>query len=419
MSELISLVPPEGLKILLTLFLCFLIGLDREEHKSAVGYSFGGVRTFPLFGLMGYALALLSGPQLLPLTVGLAVVGAFMALSFWHKLQTQPNTGVTTEASALITYLVGALVQREHDWVAVTIVVASMLLLQLKSTLEGLTKRYAADEILPFTKFLLLAAVILPAVPNREFSVFLINPYKTWLVVVAVSAVSYGSYILQKVLKGRGGILASALLGGAYSSTVTTVALAKTAREAQRPNLFSGSILMASGVMYLRLAALLAFFNRELLFLLGPSFGALGATAIVAGALWARRPDEGGTAPVEEATPKNPLELDAAFIFAFLFVTIMIVTHLAVSYLGRAGVFGLAALMGLTDVDPFIIGMTQTAGHATPLTMAAGAIAIAAASNNALKGVYARVFADPRTGRTSLLFLLGLAALGLLPLLLL
>jgi uncharacterized membrane protein (DUF4010 family) len=419
MSELIALVPPEGLKISLTLFLCFLIGLDREEHKSAVGYSFGGVRTFPMFGLMGYALSLLSGGQLLPLTVGLGVVGGFMMLSFWHKLQTQPNTGVTTEASALITYLVGALVERDHAWVAVTLVVVSMLLLQLKTTLEGLSKRYAAEEILPFTKFLLLAAVILPAVPNREFSVFLINPYKTWLVVVAVSAVSYGSYILQKVLKGRGGVQASALLGGAYSSTVTTVTLAKMARGANRPNLFSGSILMASGVMYLRLIVLIGFFNRQLMLLLGPSFGVLGLAALVVGGLWSRRPDAEGTVAAETAGPKNPLELDAAFLFAFLFVAIIVVTHLAVAYLGRAGVYGLAAVMGLTDVDPFIIGMTQTAGNATPLALAAGAIAVAAASNNALKGAYARGFADAETGRTSMIFLLGLAALGLLPLLLL
>ena len=45
--ELYQRLPPEALKILLVLFLSFLIGLEREEHKVAVGsYSFGGVRTF-------------------------------------------------------------------------------------------------------------------------------------------------------------------------------------------------------------------------------------------------------------------------------------------------------------------------------------------------------------------------------------
>jgi hypothetical protein len=88
-DKLLQLLPPEGLKILLTLFLCFLIGLEREEHRAAgQRYSFGGVRTFPLIGLTGYALALLSGTQLVPLTFGFGVVGAFLWLSYRHKQET-------------------------------------------------------------------------------------------------------------------------------------------------------------------------------------------------------------------------------------------------------------------------------------------------------------------------------------------
>jgi len=417
MSQFIALVPPEGLKILLALFLCFLIGLEREEHKSDAPYSFGGVRTFPMLGLMGYALALLSGPRFLLLSAGLAVVGGLMALSFWHKLQTRPSAGLTTEVSALITYLVGALVQRGYDWVAVTLVVLSMLLLQLKTALESLSRRFAGDEILAFTKFLLLSAVILPAVPDRDFTAFAINPYKTWLVVVAVSAVSYGSYLLQKMLKDRGGVLAAAVLGGAYSSTVTTVTLAKRSRESQSPHLFTGGILMASGVMYLRLIVLLGLFNRGLMAALAPSFAALGLAALAAGALWARRPEKKGAAKSGSILSKNPLELDAAFLFAGVFVAVLVITHLAVAYLGHAGIYGVAGLMGVTDVDPFILGMTQTVGVSTPLALAAGAIVVAAASNNAIKGAYAYVFADRRTGVASLIFLLALAAAGLLPLL--
>ena len=85
--ELYQRLPPEALKIILVLFLSFLIGLEREGHKSATGsYSFGGVRTFPLIGLIGYSLALLSGTQLLPLTIGFLVIAAFLLLSYWHKL---------------------------------------------------------------------------------------------------------------------------------------------------------------------------------------------------------------------------------------------------------------------------------------------------------------------------------------------
>ena len=97
--------------------------------------------------------------------------------------------------SALATYLVGALIYYEHFWIATTLSVASLLLLELKTVLEKFATKAAPQEILTFAKFLLLTAVILPALPNQQFGRFHINPFKTWLVVVAVSAISYGSYI--------------------------------------------------------------------------------------------------------------------------------------------------------------------------------------------------------------------------------
>jgi uncharacterized membrane protein (DUF4010 family) len=415
--QLYQWIPPEGVKIVLVLFLSFLVGLEREEHKAAIEhYSFGGVRTFPLIGLLGYSLALLSGPQLLPLTLGLAVVGAFLLLSYRHKLATDETAGVTTEMSGLTTYVVGALVYHEQFWIATTLSVASMLLLELKAALESLTKRIASDEILTFTKFLILTAVILPVLPNQEFGPFQINPFKTWLVVVAVSTVSYGSYVLQRVTKDQGGVVLTAILGGAYSSTVTTVALARRAAREQHCHLFAGGTLIASGMMYLRLIILVGLFNRDLMVRLVLPFAALAGVAAVAGWLWTRVPDPDSGAVKRQYEPKNPLELRAAFLFALLFVAMLVATRLAAVYLGKSGVYSLAAIMGVADVDPFLMGMTQSAGTVTPFSVAASGILIAAASNNAAKGLYAYLLADRRTGVQSLCLLVALAALGLTPL---
>ena len=106
----------------------------------------------------------------------------------------------------------------------------------------------------------------------------------------------------------------------------------------------------------------------------------------------------------------------AAFLFALLFLAMVVATQLAVTYLGRAGVNILAAVMGVTDVDPFIMGMTQAAGSLTPLKVAAAAVLIAAASNNLMKGIYAYSLADRKTGIQGLALLTTLAALGLVPL---
>ena len=283
---------PEGAKILLVLFLSFLIGLEREEHRAgSEGYSFGGVRTFPLIGLIGYSVALLSAGQIMPVILGFAVVAAFLLVSYRHKLAGSGLAGMTSEMSALTTYLVGALVHREQLWIATTLAIASMLLLELKDALEGLSKRIAPQETLTFTKFLLLTAVVLPVLPNQAFGPFAINPYKSWLVVVAVSSVSYGSYLIQKLTKGQGGVILAAVLGGAYSSTVTTVVLAKRAARENRPHLFSGGTLMASGVMYLRLAGLVTLFNPALMKTLGLPFLSLAAAGMLVGWIWTRVPD--------------------------------------------------------------------------------------------------------------------------------
>jgi uncharacterized membrane protein (DUF4010 family) len=415
--ELYHDLPPEAVKIVLVLFLSFLIGLEREEQKSAGGsYLFGGVRTFPLIGLIGYSLALVSGTQLVPLTIGFLVVAGFLMLSYWHKLTQSATAGATTEISGLATFLVGALVCYGHFWIATTLGVASLLLLDLKTALEKLASRIAPREILTFAKFLFLSGVILPVLPNQQYGRFHINPFKTWLVVVAISAISYASYVLQKLTKGHGGIVLAALLGGAYSSTVTTVVLARQGKVENQPHLFSGGILMASGVMYLRLTILLALFNRQLMAALWLPFVVLAVVATGFGWLWTRHTDQNAQAIQQQQETKNPLELTTALLFALLFLVMLVATQLAVTYLGKGGVDTLAAIMGVSDVDPFIMGLTQAAGTLTPVNVAAGAILIAAASNNIVKGIYAYSLGGKKTGAMSLGFLLTLAAGGLVPL---
>jgi len=408
--------PPDVVKVALVLAIAFFVGLEREEHKQhETTYAFGGVRTFPLIGLVSYALALIGSPSLVPWVVGFAVVGAFMLLSYRHKLEQDPPAGLTTEISALATYVVGGLAEREHYWIATTIGVLSVLLLELKKGLEGLTTRVASTEIITVAKFLVLAAVILPIVPNEDLTRFHLNPFKTWLVVVAVSGVSFASYLLQRLLKERAGVMLSAVLGGAYSSTVTTVALARRAKKDTRPNLYAGSILTASSVMYARLVLLLALFNPSLAANLAPAFVGLASVGGLTGWLVSRRGNAGAPSAQERPETKNPLELRAAFLFAAVFVGIVVATHLAHAYLGRVGLYALAAIMGVTDVDPFILGVAQR-NAATPAHVAEAAIVIAAASNNVIKAIYAYAFADKATGRLSLVLLASLAMLGIVPL---
>lgn len=416
-GDLTGLFPPEGLKILLALFLSFLIGLEREERKGTAGhYVFGGVRTFPLLGLLGYATALISGDQLLPLAFAFAVVGSFLLASYLHKLKASEEAGVTTEISGLMTFVIGILVFRDLYWIASTLVVLSLLLLELKQALEGMSRRLPPEEVVTFTKFLLLTVVILPVVPNRPFTPFAVNPFKLWMVVVAVSTVSYGSYVIQRLTAGRGGVLLSAVLGGAYSSTVTTVVLAKKSRGQRLSRLYAGAILLASGLMYLRLVVLVWAFNGPLGRRLAPPFLALALAASLGGLILARLERRSRESEQPAELSKNPLEFRAAFLFAVVFLLVLVLSEWVFEALGSSGVRLLALVMGVTDVDPFILGLTSAAGVTTPLEVAAAGIVIAASSNNLAKGIYALSFAERPTGPLALGLLTALAAAGLLPL---
>ena len=416
-AKLLNFLPPEGLKILLTLFLCFLLGLEREEHRAAgQRYGFGGVRTFPLIGLTGYAMALLSGAQMLPLAIGFGVIGAFLWLSYRHKLEKFNEAGVTTEVSGLVTYVIGALVSREQFWIATTIAVISMLLLELKEFLESLTTKIPAIEILTFTKFLLLTFVILPIVPNKDFGPYALNPFKSWLVVVAISGVSYGSYLLEKLARGKGGVRLSALLGGLYSSTLTTVVMAKEAKTADAPHTYAGGILIASGVMYVRFLALIGIFNLQLMHRLLVPFLVLGAIGVAGGWAWSSLADAPGGAAKSAYSSKNPLELSSAFLLGLVFLVVLVATNFALIHLGNSGIYAMAIISGLAPVDPFIMGLTQTAGNMTAMGLAVAGVVIAAASNNFAKAFIALTLADSKTGKQSLILLLALTALGLFPL---
>ena len=176
----------------------------------------------------------------------------------------------------------------------------------------------------------------------------------------------------------------TAFLGGAYSSTVTTVAMSRRAAREERPHLIAGGNLDCFGRNVSRPGRFAMLFHQQLGTLLAPSFLVLAVVAIATGWFWSRRPDLVSQVK-REFEPHNPLELDAAFVFAGFFLAMLVTTRLAVTYLGRAGVRILAAVMGVTDVDPFIVGMTQAAGRLTPVPLAATAVLIGLPARTWLK----------------------------------
>lgn len=402
----------EAIGFLLTLGLSLLIGFEREEHDPE---GLGGVRTFPIIGLGGFVLVAGFPESTVPFALGLVVTGALVALTHWHFLQ-RGEPGITTETSALLTYALGGCAARGLYWIAIAAGVVTVILLHEKRRLEGLATALPRHEMRTLLRFLLLSAVILPAVPNRSFTVFAVNPFKIWLVVVAVSGVSYVSYLLRLKWGEDRGLILAGLLGGAYSSTVTTVVLARQSKK--RPPCaagFAGAIIAATGMMYLRLWVLLLLFAPELAGRLTVLFWGLGLAAIAIGIVLSRRPMDDSCEVDPTSTPRtsNPLELTSALTFAGIFTVVLVATRFVADRFGGTGVLVLAAIMGAADVDPFVLGLTQTVGAGLVLEIAVLAVLIAAAVNNLMKGVYALIFGSKTTGLVSVAVLSTLGGLSI------
>jgi uncharacterized membrane protein (DUF4010 family) len=206
-----------------------------------------------------------------------------------------------------------------------------------------------------------------------------------------------------------------ALLGGAYSSTATTVVLAKRQREAatRRPELSAG-IVAATAIMYPRLAAVVAFFNLPLAVALLPALAFLFIVGAAA-AWWEWRKIEPGSAEELAVPAANPLQLTTALIFAALFLAVSLVTTWAGTVFGQAGVFALAALVGASDIDPFVLNLAQSGAPDMPSVGVAAAVLIAASANNLAKAGYAIGFgglaaAARPAGALAVLAVLGFAA---------
>jgi len=252
----------------------------------------------------------------------------------------------------------------------------------------------------------------LPLVPNHPVVSWTpITPFQAWLALVAISTLSYISYLLQRYVPRTRSLL-PAVLGGIYSSTATTVALARQQKQSGVPNSrLSAGIVTATSIMYLRIGIVVAIFNAQLALLLLPALvGLFLVGAVLAAFEWNRASTN---TPTKDLPATNPLQLPTAVTFAAMFVIIALASAWVRARYGQTGVLGLAAISGATDVDPFVLSLAQGSVTGMTLHALAAAILIAAASNNVLKALYAVLFGSLKACGRPAVLLLALAVLGI------
>jgi uncharacterized membrane protein (DUF4010 family) len=372
------------LRFVVALALGFLVGLEREstkvEHQKLV---FGGVRTHPIISMYGFGCAWLYqiGVTFM-LPVGLLSLTVLTAIAYVAKIRAE-RFGSTSEVSALLTFVVGALALLVDIWIAMALGIVNTMLLSEKARLETFVEKLDRVDFLATLKFLLVTLIVLPVLPDQEFTRFHLNPASIWKLVILVSTIGFIGYALSKRFGSKVGLWLSGLLGGIVSSTAVTIAAGRLAhKDPGRVVYARQASILAASVMYLRILVLVALLAPAILPLVWWKFTIL---ALIGMALSFRtRGKEGESVAKEVPGLENPFELGPALLFAALFVLLTVATELVKSYAGTTGVLTLAAVVGVTDIDPFILSILQN----PELGMVVSAMLIAMMSNTMVKGIY-------------------------------
>ncbi|WP_457562801.1 MgtC/SapB family protein [Caminibacter pacificus] len=407
----LSFIPQDLVYFFIVVALSFLVGLELKAyrlHKEPKPH-LGSARTYTFIGIIGFVFYKIS---LNLYITGFITLSVLYAIHYYFKNEEQ-RTSILSFLIMAIVYSFGALINiYQNIWMPALLFVLIVFILNYKSYLGRALNEINEKEFETLGKFVLLSAVILPILPNTPIKTIGISPFKIWLVVVVISAISYGSYLAQKFIFKNKGYLLTGIFGGLYSSTATTVVLSKKALSINASgnilSIINSAIIIATSMMYLRLLVIAFIFNSEVarkILIPMVLFALIGV--IISFFLYKK--NVATDAPIDD---RNPLELGTAFVFAFLFVAMMVITHYVTSHFGNVGLKILSFIIGFTDIDPFVLSLLTGKFHIT-LNDIASAIVIAAGSNDILKAIYALVFSK-KIAKTSAFWLFVLGVLTII-----
>jgi uncharacterized membrane protein (DUF4010 family) len=347
-------------QLAISLMLGLLVGLQRQRTEAAVG----GIRTFPLiaaFGTLCGWLALDSGGWIV--AAGLIAVAALLVVSNYMQAKAgDPDAGQTTEIAALLLYGIGAYLVIGETAVAVVLGGAIALLLHYKDMLHAFAARIGERDVTAIMQFVLVTLVILPVLPDRTYGPYeVLNPFEIWLMVALIVGIGLAGYFAYKLFGQRGGALLGGLLGGLSSSTATTLSYARRNTAAPATSALAALVIMiAATAVFLRVLTEIAVVAPGHFRALAPPLLAMLAACIaISGVMHWRTQEHRGAMPEQG----NPAELRSAILFGLLYAVIILAVAAAKTEFGERGLYGVAVLSGLTDMDAITLSTAQLTNH--------------------------------------------------------
>lgn len=381
-----------GFRLVLAALMGFIIGLEREIASKGDHELFAGTRTFSLVAILGFAAAHLSHTLsfwILPIL--LAGLMVFVVVSYYVASR-NGDLGGTTDVSIVLVFLAGVLVNDGQIRFAVLLTVLVLSLLSLKLEFKNFIGKIQHHEVLSFMQFVILVAVILPLLPNEDFGSFgVINPRSFGIVVVLVVAINFVGYLLAKFLGHHRGTIITGLIGGLFSSTAVAWSFSQKKIQGSVPEeSLASAILAASSIMFVRVLVVLSVINLHLMKSVLAPFLAMTVAGFFVSAHYSRK--NRSNKMENSLLSKNPLNVVGAAKFAVLFLIILFVVKLSLSYFGEKGLYFASFISGLTDVDAISISVAKLAGSYVAVKNAAFAVMIAVLSNTCVKFAITMIF---------------------------
>lgn len=391
-----------------------LIGMERERKRHR-GIGDAGIRTFIIISLFGALSAMISYLYFeYFIFIAFLALLVIVAMEYFFTARVSKDWGVTTEFSALVTFMLGFMCYfDEMRNIAVILAIVITVLLKFKKKMHRFVRGIDEKEMSDTLKFCIIAFVILPLLPDTTIDPLgVFNPHQAWLLVVLVSAISYLGYIMVKVLGPEKGIGVTGLLGGLVSSTAVTATMAaevKANSRILRPCVFA--TVLANSMMFLRVLIVVFIINYSIFESLFVPMLAMALTGILISLiLWPRKKIEKGT------KHEAPLTLGPALKFGFLFVCVLFLSKISNMYLGESGLYMTSLISGLVNVDAIVLAMSTIQ---VPANVAVKAITIATITNTAVKAFYGWFLGGKKFGTWiaiifGIVILMGLVSMFLL-----
>lgn len=375
-------------RLALALGIGLLVGIERGWHTrdQSGGVRVAGVRTYALSGLLGGVWGFL-GAELGDVVLGIAFLGfaALVILAYRTTARKEGDYGLTSEIAVLLVFALGVMAVRGDMALAAGAGVVTVALLDAKRYLHTWVRHLNALELDGAIKLLVISVVVLPVLPNKGFGPDeVLNPYKLWWMVVLIAGLSFMGYIAIRKIGERVGVLLTGVFGGLASSTAVTLGFARLGKKTPAASLsLVGGIAASSTIMYVRVVIVVGLFNASLLSGLTLPMLLMALTSAAASVVLFQMAGRKATSAAIEID--NPCDISMAVKFSVLLGAVMLASHYMRLWLGSAGVYALAALSGLADVDAISLSMAEQAQQGFDSRSAITAIVIAVAVNSLVK----------------------------------